>query len=160
MTLSLHRPFLAGQVAAVVHAAFGGLLQLPGPMGHEAAERQVANGATLQLPAAGQSWLMLSQAWPVLLQVPLTIAQSLTVLQVFSLILHLPTFRQSDCFMQLAPFKLHIPGWSVQSEACVQVLLVWMLHLLGSGVHIGGGQVVMGVQVTSGSGFVSQPAGL
>jgi len=54
--------------------------------------------------------------------------------------------------MQLLPLVLQAPGCGVQSVFDVQVLVVWMLHLPGSGVHTGGGQLVIVEQVFSGSG--------
>ena len=47
----MHAPLIAGQVAAVMHTALGGLLQWPG---QSAFTRQAAP-PTVQLPAAGQS---------------------------------------------------------------------------------------------------------
>jgi hypothetical protein len=112
----------------------------------------------LQFPAAGQS-VLLAQAWFVLLHWPPTIMQSLADAQRLPTILQFPMATQSDACMQLAPFLLHMPGCGVQSEFCVQVLLVWIVHLPGSGVQTGGVQLVTGLQVTSGSGLVSQPTG-
>jgi hypothetical protein len=113
----------------------------------------------LQIPAAWQS-VVLVQALPEALHLPPTITQSEMLVQEFCRTLHLPMSTQSDCCMQLLAVMLQTPGWLVQSEACVQVLVVWMLHLRGSGVHTGGGQVWTGVQVFSGLGASSsQPGG-
>jgi len=103
----------------------------------------------------------LAQTWLVLLQVPPTIAQSLTDVQRFRTMLHWPMFGQLDCCMQLVPLTLQAPGCGVQSELWVQLLVVWMLQRPGSGVQTGGAQVVTGVQGFSGSGGSRlQPGGL
>jgi hypothetical protein len=156
VTPLLHRPFFAGQVAAVWHCALGGLLQVPG---QSAFTRQAAP-PSWQLPAAGQSEF-LAQAWLVLLQVPPTMVQSATDVQRFRTMLHWPMFGQLDCCMQLAPLTLQAPGCGVQSEFWVQLLVAWMLQRPGSGVQTGGAQVVTGVQGFSGSGGSRlQPGGL
>ena len=108
----MQAPLIAGQVAAVVHTALGGLLQWPG---QSAFTRQAAP-PTVQLPAAGQSEF-LPQTWLVLLQWPPTIAQSLSDEQRLPAMLQLPIFGQSDCCMQLAPFLLQAPGCGVQLES-------------------------------------------
>jgi hypothetical protein len=152
----LQAPFFAGQVAAVWHCALGGLLQVPG---QSEFTRQDAP-PSWQVPAAGQS-VFLAQAWPVLLQVPPTIVQSLTDAQRLRTMLHWPMLGQSDCCMQLTPLVLQAPGCGVQSEFWVQLLVVWMLQRPGSGVQTGGAQVVTGVQGFSGSGGSRlQPGGL
>jgi hypothetical protein len=51
VTPSVHFPLIAGQVAALAHTAFGGLLQLPG---QSVSTRHTAP-PFLQLPEAGQS---------------------------------------------------------------------------------------------------------
>jgi hypothetical protein len=153
VTLSVHRPvFHWHGPGFVVQDWKGALLQVPGPIGQPAAERHTANGATLQFPDAGQS-LDLVQAWLVLLHWPPMIAQSLTTAHSLLSMLQWPMFGQLDCCMQLAPLMLQAPGCGVQSEFWVQLLVVWILHLPGSVVHTGGWQFVIGVQVTSGSGF-------
>jgi hypothetical protein len=112
VTPLLHSPFFAGQVAAVMHCALGGLLQVPG---QSAFTRQAAP-PSWQLPAAGQSEFLV-HGLLVLLQAPPRIAQSLTDVQRLPAMLQLPTFGQSDCCMQLAPVLLQAPGCGVQLES-------------------------------------------
>jgi len=115
----------------------------------------------LQVPVDGQLASDVQAMLFLTLHLPLRIAQSLAAeLQVFWLMLHLPLSGQSLCAMQLLPVALHAPACGTQLASDVQLNVVWMLHLPGSGVQTGGAQVVTGVQVPSGSGFWSQPAGL
>ena len=100
-----------------MHCALGGLLQLPG---QSASLRQTAL-PSWQLPEAGQSELF-AHACPVLLHAPPMIAQSLATAQSLWSMLHWPTLGQGP--MQLAPVRLHAPGWGVQSEFWVQLLVV------------------------------------
>ena len=95
-----------------------------------------------------------------MLQVPPTMAQSLTDVQVLPRMLQVPVAGQSDCCMQLLPVMLQAPGWSAQLASLVQLAPV-MLHVPGFGVHTGGAQLVVAVQGFSGSGGRRlQPAGL
>ena len=168
----LHRPLVNGHWAAVWHTVLpllqrpffhahpfgfvvqdwkGALLQLPGPIGQPRAEMQTANGATLQFPDAGQS-LDLVHAWPVLLQAPPMIAQSLTTVHSLLSMLQWPMLGQFACDMQLAPLTLQAPGCGTHWEFWVQLVPDWMLQWPGSGVQTGGAQVVTGLQGFSGSG--------
>jgi hypothetical protein len=115
-----------------------------------------------QLPEAGQSELLV-QVWLVLLQCPLTIAQSLTDVQRLPRVLQVPMLGHDPvlCVPQAAPLTLQEPGCAghvVDAFAAVQAALV-MLQVPGSGVHTGGSHVVLAVQETSGSGLRLQPAG-
>lgn len=145
----------------VVHAASdrqtfpGGLLQTPQSM--FARQRFPL---LLQLPLNGQFASLVQAVLVDLLQVPLRTAQSLTDAQRLPTLLQWPTLTQSDCCMQLLALTLQAPGCGVQSAFCVQLLLVWIEQVPGLGVHIGGSHTETGVHVTSGSGLVSQPAGL
>ena len=94
------------------------------------------------------------------LQCPPRIAQSLTEVHRLPRLLQWPTSAQSDWPIHALPVTLHAPACGTQLALDVQLSVVWMLHLPGSGVQTGGAQVVTGVQVPSGSGFWSQPAGL
>ena len=172
MTPLLQRPFFHGQVpgltvqlfcvqalppqlALLAHTVVPSgqvlLLHAPGPIGQPRAEMQTANGATLQFPDAGQS-LDLVHAWPVLLQAPPMIAQSLTTVHSLLSMLQWPMLGQFACDMQLAPLTLQAPGCGRHWEFWVQLVPVWMLQWPGSGVQTGGAQVVIGVQGFSGSG--------
>ena len=151
----MQAPLIAGQVAAVVHTALGGLLQWPG----QSAFTRHAAPPTVQLPAAGQSEF-LAQTWLVLLQWPPMIAQSLADEQRFKAMLQWPRLGQFACDMQLAPLMLQAPGCGTHWEFWVQLVPVWMLQWPGSGVQTGGAQVVTGLQGFSGSGASRlQPGG-
>ncbi len=155
MTPLLHSPLIAGQVAAVMHTALGGLLQRPG---QSAFTRQAAP-PIVQFPAAGQSEF-LAQTWLVLLQRPPMIAQSLTDEQRFKAMLQWPTLGQFACDMQLAPLMLQAPGCGTHWEFWVQLVPTWMLQRPGSGVQTGGAQDVTGLHGFSGSGGSRlQPSG-
>jgi hypothetical protein len=94
------------------------------------------------------------------LQVPPRIAQSLTDVHRLPRLLQWPTSTQSVWAMQALPVTLHAPACGTQLASEVQLKPVWMLHLPGSGVHTGGGQVVIVEQVFSGSGASRlQPGG-
>ena len=172
MTPLLQRPFFHGQVpgldvqlfcvqalppqlALLAHTVVPSgqvlLLHAPGPIGQPSAERQTANGATLQFPDAGQS-VDLVHAWAVLLQAPPMIAQSLTTEHSLLSMLQWPMLGQFACDMQLAPLTLQAPGCGTHWEFWVQLVPVWMLQWPGSGVQTGGAQVVTGLQGFSGSG--------
>ncbi len=135
----LHEFPIAGQVAAVEHAAFGGLLQVPvfGMIGHDRLlgptpgklvavvvaqfagiagqepgfDVHTANGALLQLPAAGQvlTPALIVQTCPDLLHVPPLMGQSVSTLQDP---LTAPWQRlrlQSLLLAQLLPATLQVP---------------------------------------------------
>lgn len=106
----------------------------------------------LQVPVAGQSVLN-EQAVDVLtLQWPPRTAQSLTEVHRLPRVLQWPTLTQSACPMQALPLTLQAPACGTQLASDVQDRLVWIVHLPGSGVHVGGGQVWIVEQVFSGSG--------
>jgi hypothetical protein len=91
--------------------------------------------------------LFLTLQWP-----PCT-AQSLAAeVQRLLVTLQWPMSTQSAWPMQALPLTLQAPGCAVQSEFWVQLLLVWIVHLPGSGVHVGGGQFWIVEQTFSGSG--------
>lgn len=176
---------IAGQVADVVHAAFGGLLQVPlfGTTGQAGLlawtvgqvvavvvaqlaeiagqlpdDVQTANGGLLQLPAAGQvlTPALIVHACPVLAQVPPLIGQSVSTLHE-PLAAPWQRFRlQSPSLAQLFPATLQVPLMNGQSVSAVHTFPVWMLQLPA---NVGGGQVVLKTQVPSGSGLVLQPGG-
>jgi hypothetical protein len=161
---------IAGQVTAVVHAAFGGLLQVPvnGTTGHaklfgptagqlvpvvvaQCADMagqdpgfdvQTALGGLLQLPAAGQvlTPALIVHACPVLAHVPPLIGQSVSTLQEP---LDAPWQRlrlQSPLLAQLFPATLQVPLMNGQSASLVHTLPVLILQLPAK---VGGGQVVV-----------------
>jgi len=86
-----------------------------------------------------------------MLHVPPMMAQSLTDWQVLPRTLQLPVAGQSAGPMQALPVRLHAPGCAGQLALLVQLDLV-MLQVPGSGVHVGGPQVVVGTHGFSGSG--------
>ena len=87
-------------------------------------------------------------------------AQSLTDWQVLPRTLQLPVAGQSAGPMQALPVRLQAPACAGQFALLVQLDLV-MLQVPGSGVHVGGPQVVVGTHGFSGSGGSRlQPGGL
>lgn len=96
-----------------------------------------------------------------MLQCPPARRQSEFCAQLAWVTLHLPTDAQSPLDMQLDPVKVQLPGRVGQLALDVQLVLVWMLHVPGLGVHTGGWQVVEPVHGFSGSGGSRlQPGGL
>lgn len=161
---------MAGHVAAVVQAAFGGLLQAPlsGTTGQEALfgptvgqlvpvvvaqcaeipgqepgfDVQTAFGGLLQLPAAGQvlTPALIVQERPDLAQVPPVTGQSVLTLQEP---LGAPWQRlrlQSALLVHVLPATLQVPLMNGQSASLAQTLPVWMLQLPA---NVDGGQVVV-----------------
>ena len=116
----LHKPFVPGQVAALAHTANGELLQLPG----QSMFRRHAALPFLQFPDAGHP-KSLTQDWPVLLQAPLTTAQSLASEQSLLSTLHWPMGPHSPGSPQHAAWlMLHAPasvGQAVLALAAVQL---------------------------------------
>ena len=100
----------------------------------------------------GQSLLLEQVCEGLRLHFPPRTAQSLTDVHRLPRLLQLPTSTQPAWFMQLLPVTLHAPACGTQLAFDVQLSAVWMLHLPGSGVHTGGGQLVTVVHVFSGSG--------
>ena len=78
----------------------------------------------LHVPVPGQSVSFVQAIAGFLLQWPPMMAQSLTVWQRFPEVLQCPSGGQLAPDMQLAPLMLHAPGCGVQSEFCVQLLVV------------------------------------
>ena len=118
-----------------------------------------ANVPDEQVPVDGQSESFV-QALPFLLQVPPMMEQSLTDWHVLPRTLQLPDAGQSAAPMQAFPVRLHAPACAGQLALLVQLDLL-MLQVPGSGVQVGGPQVVVGVQGFSGSGGSRlQPGGL
>lgn len=111
------------------------------------------------VPAFWQS-VFFVQAFPLILQVPPMIEQSLADWQVLPRTLQLPVAGQSATPMQLLPVRLQAPGCAGQLALLVQLDPV-RLQVPGSGVQLGGPQVVVGTHGFSGSGGSRlQPGGL
>jgi hypothetical protein len=142
----LHAPLIVVHCAVEVQAWPGGLLHVP----QSAAEMQTF--PVLLQANCGQSVFFVQDCDGLRLQVPPRIAQSLTDVHRLPRLLQWPTSTQSDWPMQALPVTLHAPACGTQLALDVQLSVVWMLHLPGSGVHVGGGQVVIVEQVFSGSG--------
>jgi hypothetical protein len=131
--------------AVDVHTNPAGLLHWP----QTVASRQNSAALLLQLPADGQSESLVQVLLGVRLQVPPRMAQSLGCVQSLLSLLQWPSLAQSETCMQLVSVRLQRPGCGVQSEFCVQLLLVWMLQVPGLGVQF---CPTVGVQGFSGSG--------
>jgi len=111
------------------------------------------------VPAFWQS-VFFVQGLPLMLQVPPRIAQSLTAWQVLPSVLQFPVAGQSASPMQAFPVRLQAPACAGQLALLVQLDLV-ILQVPGSGVQVGGPQVVVGTHGFSGSGGSRlQPGGL
>lgn len=115
-----------------------------------AAERQTF--PVLLQANCGQSLLLEQVCVGLRLQCPPRTAQSLADVHRLPRLLQWPTSTQSDCPMQALPLTLQAPACGTQLASDVQDRLVWIVHLPGSGVHVGGGQVWIVEHVFSGSG--------
>ena|SRR5215472_12889989 len=114
------------------------------------------------MPALMQS-VFLVQALCLILQVPPTMAQSLTAWQVLPSMLQFPVAGQSATPMQAFPVRLQAPACAGQAVAALAAVhdAPVRLHVPGSGVQVGGPQVVVGTHGFSGSGGSRlQPGGL
>jgi hypothetical protein len=143
----LQAPLIVVHCAADVHTWPGGLLQTPQSVG----TRQTLP-LLLQFPVPGQSVLNEQAMLFLTLQWPPRTAQSLTEVQRLPRVLQWPMLTQSAWPMHALPLTLQAPACGTHWASDVQESVVWIVHLPGSGVHVGGGQVWIVAQVFSGSG--------